>query len=275
MNPIEKYKISQVAKKFNITRTALIHYDNCGLLSPSIRNEKNYRYYTSDDLQKLELILALRESGLTLKKIQSYLSQEEEKTSIELLNHQKNEIDKKIESLKAQRYIIEKRLYNLKKFNSIDIYEGIKLDQYPEMVIIKEAIGYGPLMTYDSALSRLRSKLEKEGLLSSKSGIAFDISHSSQSHKYNMMYVFDYLNVEGSQLETTKIPSQHYIRCLHQGKHTNVEVTIDKLLIYAHQNNYSICDHAYFVPLFDYWESITDEFIGEVLIPLKQYNKSK
>ena len=73
MNAMKKYKISEVAKLFDITRTALIHYDNYGLISPSIRNEKNYRFYTSDDMQKLELILALKESGLTLKEIQSIL----------------------------------------------------------------------------------------------------------------------------------------------------------------------------------------------------------
>lgn len=270
MNPIKKYKISEVAKKFDITRTALIHYDNCGLLSPSIRNEKNYRYYTSDDLQKLELILALKESGLALKEIQSYLTEEGEKTSIELLNHQKKEIDKKIKTLKIQGYIIEKRLENLTKFSSIDVYEGIKLDQYPEMIIIEEPIGYGPLMTYDSAVSRLRRKLEPEGQLSSKFGIGFDTTHPDQSGKYKMKYVFDYLNVEGSVLKSRKVPSNKFIRCLHKGKHTTVEVTISKLLSYVNEKKYIVCGDAYFVPLFDYWESVSDEFIGEVLIPIKE-----
>ncbi|MCT4662350.1 MAG: MerR family transcriptional regulator [Tissierellales bacterium] len=272
MNDMKKYKISEVAKLFDITRTALIHYDNYGLLSPSIRNEKNYRYYTSDDLQKLELILALKESGLTLKEIQSYLTEEGKKTSIELLNHQKKEIDKKIETLKMQRYIIEKRLENLTELHSIDIYEGIKLNEYPEMIIIKEPIGYGPLMTYDSAVSRLRRKLEQEGSLSSKFGICFDTTHSDQLGKYKMKYIFDYLNAEGSALKSTKQPSSKFIRCLHKGKHTTVEITINKLLSYANEKNYIVSGEAYFIPLFNYWESISDEFVGEVLIPIKIKN---
>lgn len=269
MNPLKEYKISEVAKKFDITRTTLIHYDNCGLLSPSIRNEKNYRYYTSDDLQKLEFILALKESGLALKEIRSYLTEKGDKTSIELLNHQKKEINRKIKILKMQRYIIEKRLENLTKFSTIDIYEGIKLNQYPEGVIIEEPIGYGPLMTYDSAVSRLRKKLGQEGQLSSKFGIVFDTSHPDQLGKYKMKYIFDYLNVEGSVLKSTKVPSNKFLRCLHKGKHTTVEVTISKLLTYANEKNYIVCEDAYFLPLFDYWESVSDEFIGEVLIPIK------
>jgi len=267
---MKKYKISEVAKQFDISRTALIHYDNSGLLSPSFRNEKNYRYYTLDDIDKLELILALKESGLTLKEIHSYLTCEGKKTSIELLNHQRKEIEKKIKMLKLQHSIIEKRIDNLSKFHSIDIYEGIKLDEYPEMIITVEPIGYGPLMTYDTAINRLRKKLKHEGQLSSKFGICFDITTSDQSGKYKMKYIFDYLNAEGSSMKSTIIPSNKFLRCLHKGKHTTVEVTISKLLSYANEKKYTVCGDAYFIPLFNYWESVSDEFIGEVLIPIKE-----
>lgn len=270
---MKKYKISEVAKLFDITRTALIHYDNNGLLSPSIRNEKKYRYYTSDDMQKLELILALKESGLSLKEIHSYLTEEGNKTSIELLNHQKKEIEKKIKRLKLQSNIIEKKVKSLKEIHTIDVYEGIKFDEYPEMMIIEEPIGYGPLMTYDSAVSRLRRKLGQEGPLSSKFGICFDTSQCDQSGKYKMKYVFDYLNAETSSLKSTKQPGSKFLRCLHKGKHTTVELTINKLLSYANEKNYIIGGDAYFVPLFDYWESVSNEFIGEVLIPVKENNR--
>jgi len=265
---MDKYKISEIAKKFDITRTALIHYDNCGLLSPSIRNDNNYRYYTSEDILKLELILALKESGLTLKEIQSYLSEESNQTSIDLLNQQVEALDKKILLLKLQRRIIKKRVEKLEKFKKIEVYDGIHLSEYPEMTIIKESIGYGPLMSYDSAVARLRKKLKKEGQLTSKFGICFDISSSDSQGKYEMKYIFDYLSIEGYKNETTTLAANKFIRCLHKGKYTTVENTIDRLLSHAIKKEYTICGDAYFVPLFDYWESISDDFIGEVLIPV-------
>lgn len=266
---MEKYKISEVAKKFDITRTALIHYDNCGLLSPSIRNDKNYRYYTSEDILKLELILALKESGLSLKEIQSYLSEESDQTSIELLNQQVKEFDKKIKLLKIQKCVIKKRIETLEKFKTLDIYEGIRLDKYPEMIIIEEPIGYGPLMTYDSAVIRLKKKLGQEGQLSSKFGICYDISQTDSHGKYKMKYVFNYLNTEGYSKEKSTVPSSNFICCLHKGKYTTIENTINKLISYALEMNFIIGRDVYFVPLFDYWESVSDEFIGEVLIPIK------
>jgi len=265
----ELYKISEIAKMFNITRTALIHYDNCGLLSPSIRNEKNYRFYNSEDIKKLEFILALKESGLSLKEIQTYLIEKINKTSIELLIHQKKEIDKKIEILKTQNHIIEKRIENLNKFSTITIYDGILLDEYPHMPIIKEPIGYGPLMTYDMAINKLKNKLGQEGQLSSKFGICFDITSTNDSGKYKMKYIFDYLNIENSTQNITNIPKNKFLRCLHKGQYINIEESINKLLNYAHENGYSTLGEAYYVPLFDYWESMSDEFISEILVPVK------
>ncbi|WP_240842376.1 MerR family transcriptional regulator [Acidaminobacter sp. JC074] len=97
---MEKYKISQVAKKFDVSRTALIHYDKCGLLEPSYRGKNKYRLYTRDDLDKLELILALKESGLTLKEIQTYLSGENKKSSLNFLS------SKRIKLMKSARTLV-------------------------------------------------------------------------------------------------------------------------------------------------------------------------
>ncbi len=85
-----------------------------------------------------------------------------------------------------------------------------------------------------------------------------------------MKYIYDYLNAEGSALKSIIQPSNKFLRCMHKGKHTTVEVTI----ILCQLKKYMVYDDAYFVPLFDYWESVSDEFIGEVLIPIKKKNEA-
>jgi DNA-binding transcriptional MerR regulator len=269
-NKIKTYKISQVASMFNITRTSLIHYDKWGILSPSIRNEKKYRLYTQEDINKLEIIIALKESGLSLKEIQSYLSGDNETSSIELLEIQKKEIDKKIKDLKTQKNIIDKRIYHLKKSKEQEIYEGILENEYPEIDTAKEIIGYGHLMDYDSAVQRLKNKLGREGQLSSKFGICFDIKHSNSSGKYNMKYVFYYLHSEEENIDMSNLETKKFIRCIHKGHHTSVEFTINKLIAYANEKKYTLSKEAYYVPLFDYWESMTEEFIGEILIQVEK-----
>lgn len=266
---MEMYKISEVAKKYGITRTALIHYDHCGLLSPSVRNDKNYRFYSQEDMEKLELIIALKESGLTLKEIDAYLKDTSRKTSIELLSQQKEKLDKKIEAMVIQSRVIEERITNLKKFNTITLYDGVLVDDYPALSIITEPIGYGPLMGYDSAINRLKKRLEANGQLTSKFGICYSLINDGESLSIDMKYVFDYLNADSHEENLMQTPSSKYLRCLHKGNRSTVVLTIKRLTDYADKHGYTLHGEAYFVPLFDYWESVSsDGFIGEVLLPV-------
>lgn len=268
------YKISEVAKMFDITRTMLIHYDKWGILSPSMRNEKKYRLYTTDDIKKLELIIAFKESGLSLEEIKSYLNDEDHTSSIELLTRQKEEIRKKIKALKKQSLVIEKRIQHLTRFNDMEIYEGILLEEYPEGSIIYEPLGFGPLMNYSSAINKLKATLEAEGRLTSKFSIGIDITHVNNSGKYPFKYVFDNsidLTEIGHQL---KIPKSKYLRSIHHGNKDNIDETINKILEYAREHNYEAKGEAFYIPLYDYWESMSDDFIGEILVPITVKNIS-
>jgi DNA-binding transcriptional MerR regulator/uncharacterized protein YlbG (UPF0298 family) len=262
------YKISDVAKMFGISRTKLIHYDKWGILCPSIRNEKNYRFYTTDDIKKLELILAFQESGLSLDEIKSYLNNDSDISSVQLLNRQLEEIQKKIKTLKKQSLVIEKKIQYLTKFHDMEMYEGILLEDYPEGYIIYETVGYGPLKSYSSAINKLKSTLEAEGRLTSKFSICIDITHTDASGKYVIKYVFDNMNGLKEIGNQKKIPKSKYLRKIHNGNKDNVESTIKQVLEYASLNDYKTGDEAYYIPLYDYWESMSDGFIGEILIPI-------
>jgi len=67
------YTISALAKKFGLSRTALLYYDSIGLLSPKRRNPAGYRVYTEKDVLLLKEITCLRNTGLSLKDIRGIL----------------------------------------------------------------------------------------------------------------------------------------------------------------------------------------------------------
>jgi len=64
------YTISQVAKRFGLSRSTLLYYDAIGLLSPRERSDANYRVYSEGDLQTMEEIAQLHRTGVALKEIQ-------------------------------------------------------------------------------------------------------------------------------------------------------------------------------------------------------------
>lgn len=60
MNRNKYYTPVEFAKLFNIDRQTLIYYDNHGIFSPSLKNEKGYRYYSLNQVFRFAELLSLR-----------------------------------------------------------------------------------------------------------------------------------------------------------------------------------------------------------------------
>lgn len=69
-------KASEVSKLTGISKRALHHYDEIGLLTPSRNQENEYREYSNDDIDRLQEILFFKECGLSLKNIKDILDSE-------------------------------------------------------------------------------------------------------------------------------------------------------------------------------------------------------
>ena len=77
------YMISAVSKRYGIHPQTLRLYERDGLLRPS-RTDGNTRYYTDDDLERLEVILNLtRNLGINLAGIEVILNMREKMNSMQ------------------------------------------------------------------------------------------------------------------------------------------------------------------------------------------------
>jgi putative AdoMet-dependent methyltransferase len=66
-------KIKEVAEKLNLSPRAIRLYEAKGLLSPAKQVDNLYRMFTEKDIWKLQTIISLRESGMSLKDIKQAL----------------------------------------------------------------------------------------------------------------------------------------------------------------------------------------------------------
>ena len=74
---IKKYTISVVAEQYGVHQQTLRLYEREGLITPS-RSEKGTRYYTEEDIERLELILSLtRDMGVNLAGVSVILNMRE------------------------------------------------------------------------------------------------------------------------------------------------------------------------------------------------------
>lgn len=119
-----RYKISEIAKIFNISRQTLIFYHKKNILIPDIIDEENgYRYYSNEQIWDLFFLLTLKKAGFSLEEIKAYSEIKNSDKSIIFLENKINEIDKKISELKKSKKTILKKLENIRDFSSISTKE--------------------------------------------------------------------------------------------------------------------------------------------------------
>ena len=70
---MDRWTTGQVAKQRDISVRTLRYYDQINLLTPSFKDENGRRYYSEDDLFKLEKIIILKSLSMPLKDIQYVL----------------------------------------------------------------------------------------------------------------------------------------------------------------------------------------------------------
>ena len=68
------FSIGEAAKAAHTTNETLRHYDRIGLVKPSKKDEwTNYRYYTEQDIVRLNTVRALQLMDLSLQEIKTVL----------------------------------------------------------------------------------------------------------------------------------------------------------------------------------------------------------
>ena len=100
------YTIGQLSKVSGLSRSTLLYYHRKGLLTPSGRNQSNYRLYSGADYLRLEKIMAYRQTGMSLEGIQQALDLEShpaENQQARLLEEQLQQLSREIQHLRKQQ----------------------------------------------------------------------------------------------------------------------------------------------------------------------------
>lgn len=114
------YLISEIAKILKVSRHTLVHYENEGVITPILRGENGYRYYSCEQLAKFKIVLYLRKLGFSIKEIKNYLLMPNYLLALEQMEEKLKENRLEIEKL------LEKEKYILEGISSLKILENIE-----------------------------------------------------------------------------------------------------------------------------------------------------
>lgn len=134
------YSIGEVAKEMNLSVPALRYYDDEGLLINIKRDANGKRYFDDKDLQALNLINCLKQTGLKIKEIKYFMdlcrkgndSLEERK---DFFFNQEKVILKEIDKLKKCLSLIKFKEWYYEcalSFNDEEMVKQMNPNDYPK-----------------------------------------------------------------------------------------------------------------------------------------------
>lgn len=112
-------RITEFARIAGTSRKTLQYYDELGLFCPAFVGENGYRWYSPSQLDRLALISALRDMGLSLKEIRSYLEQGDGERLNRLLALQSSRVDRMIARLRQRKAMLNDALADNRLFQAL------------------------------------------------------------------------------------------------------------------------------------------------------------
>lgn len=100
------FTVTQLAKKFSISRATVLYYEREGLLMPAYRSDNGYRWYGDHEIERLKAIVSYRSYGIPVVNIEDLLDRKKGVSQFQILKEHLNKLGKEINLLKKQQKAI-------------------------------------------------------------------------------------------------------------------------------------------------------------------------
>jgi len=264
------FSVNDFATYSRTTRDTLLHYERIGLLTPASRGDNNYRYYSETQLTTLNVIRTLQQLGMTLEEIKAIQGRRTPELSSEVLAHQIERIDHKIEEWVRARKLLHTIQKTIQSVSDID--ESAMTIQF----LPAEAIVIGGLNDYS------RGRCTYDALLSFYSDISerypeMDLNYfvwglfSEQRIKQGEWDGgpdrFYFFNPEGHDKRPAALYAIGYIR----GGYGQGDALYKRLIEYIERNGFEVCGPAYEeYPLNEVCISEDENYLMRVMIMVRE-----
>lgn len=133
--------IGTLAKMYDISKRTLRLYHDMGLLTPYYVDEKTgYRYYSSKQLPRLEMILQMKGAGLSLKQIKQMLSTKNISLFEAVLGEQIDHVTKKIAEYQLSRDSLLRQLNSCKQIQNPPVLDTVFVEYIPRRTVFIHGI---------------------------------------------------------------------------------------------------------------------------------------
>ncbi len=247
---MNKLKIGQMAKVNKVTIQTLRHYDNIGLLKPSMVDEDTgYRYYHINQSAKLDLINYMKLLGMSLDNIKKLFEKNDPELIIDNLNQQLKWIEENKKKLEIMERGAMRFRENLMEYERTFEDESVKIVDFPERRIFCYDSGINiyekGIETYEYMLRELKNQVKINNLpmiyFHNVGSIIRKNNIEARNYKSTEIFVFvdnDYSSEEGFE----KVSGGKYACICFKGQEgfENELYYAEKLLNFINKEEYEI-----------------------------------
>ena len=174
-----KLKIGEFSQMMQVTVKTLRHYEQKGLLLPDEVDEwTGYRYYSIEQMQKLQSIRDLQSLGFSLDEIKDLYDDDSHTPSVRQMDEKIKETELQLNQLIARRNRLlewknsRKQITKMEKFN-IQALPEIIVASHREVIPNYEALGP---MCYE----KIGPEMQRLGCKCPKPGYCFTVGHNGE-----------------------------------------------------------------------------------------------
>jgi len=270
-------KIGDFSKLSQVTVKTLRYYSDLGLLKPEhIDPFTSYRYYSANQLQQLNRILALKDLGISLEQIRKLLAANlpaEQMTGIMRQRQVELEMEMEDGREKLARLAVHLKQFEQEKtMSTLDIV----IKSIPAIVV---ATNRGIVPSY-SVQGELWDKLEKELLKVGvkPTGPCFTIDHDEEykesDHDLEVCEPVPAGTPLSAPFEVKTLPAvKEMASLIHQGSFQGLNGSYQKLLRWLEENKYQIAGpgREIYISTGDGSVQLDDEsYITEIQFPVRK-----
>lgn len=240
------FKIGDFSRVAQVTVKALRHYARLGLLKPAwVDRFTGYRYYSPDQLPRLNRILALKDLGFSLEQIRRLLRDDLSAAELRGMMHLRHaELERQVQTEQARLARVEARLRQIEREGALPIYDAVLKAVPAQMVMgIREVIpSYGEI---GRLFIELRGYMQEQNVPLEAVGPSLVIYYDGE-HRQRGMEVEAAAPV-GRRIEGTsramvhELPAVETMACVvHQGDYHELPQAYNALMSWTEEGGYEL-----------------------------------
>ena len=241
------FSTGEFAKLCNVNKKTLFYYDEIGLFKPEIVKENGYRYYSVYQLEVFDIIHTLRDLGVPLKQIKSFIDERNPKSVVKFFEYKTGEIENEIKQLRRKQEIMSNKIKIIKEAEKIrDNIDNLSIEEQDEEYLVLSKNIDKSKFPYDSEVyaNHLNYCYNQDLYIGYPLGFIKTIDDLYSENDYAYTYYYTKVNKNDGE-NIIKKPKGKYLVGYLNGSYIDIPGLYKKMLDYVKTHNLELIGHSY------------------------------